>query len=154
MIWPLLAILTVILMLLLSAPLLKGGTYSKPLISIFFIGFVALSLSTYAVIGRPDLLQEGALKPYASPPPGPTPEQVQAAQEMSVEDRAEMILDMVESLAAKLEDNPNNAEGWARLLRARTVLGQSEKLEADKARVREIFKDDPQTLSLILGEFD
>jgi cytochrome c-type biogenesis protein CcmH/NrfG len=153
MIWPLLAILTVILLLLLSAPLLKGGAYSKPVMSLFFIGFIALSLGTYAMIGRPDLLQEGALKPYA-PPPGPTAEQVQAAQEMSPEDRAEMILAMVDSLATKLEDNPADPQGWARLLRARTVLGQTEKLEADKSRVKDIFKDDPQTLSLILGEFD
>jgi len=47
MIWPLLAILTVILLLLLSAPLLKGGRYSKPLISVFFIGFLTLSICTF-----------------------------------------------------------------------------------------------------------
>ena len=151
MIWPLLAILTVILLLLLSAPLLKGGRYSKPLISVFFIGFLTLSICTYAVIGRPDLLQEGALKPYA-PPPGPAAEHVQAAQEMSVEDRAEMILNMVESLAAKLEDNPADPQGWAQLIRARRVLGQTKKLQADIKRVELIFVDNPETVQKILAD--
>lgn len=149
MIWPLLAILTVIVLLFLIAPLLKDGIYSRGLISLFFAGFLTLSLGTYALIGRADLLKEGALKPYA-PSPGPTQEQIQAAQGMSPEDRAAMIIAMVDNLAAKLEDNPVDPQGWARLIRARTVLGQTEKLEADKARVREIFKDDTETMTLIL----
>jgi len=150
MIWPLLAILTLILLLLLAAPLLKGGTYSKPFISLFFIGFLALSLGTYALIGRPDLLKEGALKPY-EPPRGPTTEQMQAAQDMTTEQRAEMILAMVDSLATRLEDNPQDEQGWTRLIRARAVLGQDEKLAADKARVKEIFKDNPDIIERILA---
>lgn len=150
MIWPLLAILTLILLLVLSAPLLKGGTYSKPLISLFFVAFLGLSLSTYALIGRPELLKDGALKPYQAPS-GPTAEQMQAAQEMTPQERAEMILAMVDGLAARLEDNPQDEQGWTRLIRARTVLGQEEKLAADKARVKEIFKNDPETLARILA---
>jgi len=150
MIWPILAILTVILLLLLSAPLLKGGTYSRGYISLFFIGFLALSLGTYALIGRPDLLKEGALKPYQAPR-GPTAEQMQAAAEMTPEERAEMILNMVEGLAARLEDEPNDEQGWARLIRARGVLGQEEKLKKDTLRVKEIFKDNPEAITRILG---
>jgi len=129
MIWPLLAILTLILLLLLAAPLLKDGTYSKPFISLFFIGFLALSLGTYALIGRPDLLKEG----------------------MTTEQRAEMILAMVDSLATRLEDNPQDEQGWTRLIRARAVLGQDEKLAADKARLKEIFKDNPDIIERILA---
>jgi len=150
MIWPLLAILTVVLLLLLSAPLLKGGTYSKTFISIFFIGFLGLSLGTYALIGRADLLEEGALKPYQGPR-GPTAEQMQAAQEMTPEQRAEMILAMVEGLAARLEEDPNDEQGWTRLIRARTVLGQEEKLAADTARVKDIFKNDAEAIARILA---
>ena len=150
MIWPLLAILTLMTLLVLSAPLLKGGTYSKPLISFFFAGFLGLSLGTYALIGRADLLKEGALQPYA-PPPGPSAEQMQAAQDMTPEQRAEMILAMVEGLAARLEEEPYDEQGWTRLLRARQVLGQEEKLAADTARVKDIFKDDPDAISRILA---
>lgn len=150
MIWPLLAILTIIVLLLLSAPLLKGGTYSKTLISLFFAGFLALSLGTYALIGRADLLKEGALKPYEAPR-GPNAEQMQAAQKMTPEQRAEMILAMVEGLAVRLEDEPYDEQGWTRLIRARIVLGQEEKLAADTTRVKEIFKDEPEAIARILA---
>lgn len=150
MIWPLLAILTVILLLFLSAPLLKGGTYSKTFISLFFAGFLVLSLGTYALNGRADLLKEGALKPYQAPR-GPTAEQMQAAQKMSPEQRAEMILAMVDGLAARLEDEPYDEQGWTRLIRARIVLGQDDKLTADTARVKEVFKDEPEAIARILA---
>ena len=150
MIWPLLAILTVILLLFLSAPLLKGGTYSKTFISLFFAGFLVLSLGTYALIGRADLLKEGALKPYQAPR-GPTAEQMQAAQKMSPEQRAEMILAMVDGLATRLEDEPYDEQGWTRLIRARIVLGQDDKLTADTARVKEVFKDEPEAIARILA---
>ena len=150
MIWPLLAILTVILLLFLLAPLLRSGTYSKPLISLFFVGFFSLSLGTYALIGRADLLKEGALKPYQAPS-GPTAEQLEAAQNMTPEQRAEMILAMVEGLAARLEDEPYDEQGWTRLIRARTVLGMENKLASDTARVKEIFKDDPEAITRILA---
>ena len=153
MIWPLLAILTLILLLLLSAPLLKGGTYSKPLISLFFVVFLGLSLGTYALIGRPDLLKDGALKPYQAPS-GPTAQQMQAAQEMTPEERAEMILAMVDGLAARLEDNPQDEQGWSRLIRARSVLGQEKKLQADIDRVKLLFKDSPETVDRILASAD
>ncbi|WP_424974789.1 c-type cytochrome biogenesis protein CcmI [Dinoroseobacter sp. S124A] len=58
--------------------------------------------------------------------PGPTAEQVEAAQEMSVEDRSAMIRSMVDGLAARLEDEPGDLEGWLRLARAYAVLGEAE----------------------------
>lgn len=149
MIWPLLAILSLLALLWLSVPLLKDGKYSRGLISFFFVGFLALSLGTYALIGSPDLLKDGALKPYQAPR-GPTPQQMQAAQQMTPQDRADMILAMVDGLAAKLDDNPNDPQGWARLIRARTVLGQEKKLQADIDRVKLIFKDSPETVDMIL----
>jgi cytochrome c-type biogenesis protein CcmH/NrfG len=151
MIWPLLTILTLATVLFLSAPLVrKTDKRISPIgLSLFFAGFVALAITTYALIGRPDLLKPNALQAYA-PPKGPSAEQIRAAQQMSAEDRAQMILSMVEGLAAKLEDNPEDAEGWARLLHARQVLGQTEQAEKDITRVKDIFADRPETLSQIL----
>lgn len=151
MIWLLFAILTLIFLLLLSAPLLKDGKYSRGFISFFFAAFLGLSLGTYAFIGSPELLKDGALKPYEAPS-GPSAEQMQAAQQMTPEERAEMILAMVDGLAARLKDNPQDEQGWIRLIRARTVLGQEDKLAADMARVKEVFKNDPEAITRILGE--
>ncbi len=64
-----------------------------------------------------------AAQPANPPPPsGPTREQMEAAQSMSAEDRAAMIRGMVERLAERLKENPNDLEGWVRLGRAREVM--------------------------------
>lgn len=55
--------------------------------------------------------------------PGPTPDQVAAAQGMDPADRDAMIQGMVSGLEEKLRANPRDAEGWVRLMRARMVLG-------------------------------
>jgi cytochrome c-type biogenesis protein CcmH len=51
----------------------------------------------------------------------------QAIQQMSPEEQNEMIQGMVSKLAAKLEANPDDADGWRRLARAYQVLGQNDK---------------------------
>ena len=56
--------------------------------------------------------------------PGPSREDIAAAQELSSEDRQQMIRSMVERLASRLEENPSDLNGWRRLARARKVLGQ------------------------------
>ena len=55
---------------------------------------------------------------------GPTEEDIAAAAGMSPEERHETILGMVEGLAARLEGDPDNLEGWARLAHAYGVLGE------------------------------
>lgn len=59
--------------------------------------------------------------------PGPSEADMAAASEMSVDDRQAMIKGMVSQLAARLESNPDDLEGWKRLIRSYTVLGDSEK---------------------------
>jgi cytochrome c-type biogenesis protein CcmH len=49
---------------------------------------------------------------------GPTPEQIAEAAAMPPEERAKMINGMIEKLAAKLQAEPNDLEGWLRLGRA------------------------------------
>ena len=75
-------------------------------------------------------------EPQASPkaPAGPTPQDVDAAQSMSPEERMAMIRGMVERLAARLEQNPGDKEGWMRLARAYEVLGEADKAQAAHAR--------------------
>ena len=54
----------------------------------------------------------------------------QAIQQMSPDEQAEMIRGMVEKLAAKLEANPDDADGWRKLARAYQVLGQPDKAKS------------------------
>src|SRR5690606_2363528 len=62
-------------------------------------------------------------------PGGPTAGDVEAAQQMSPEERQAFIRSMVDQLAARLDAEPADPDGWLRLARAYAVLG-----EADKAR--------------------
>jgi cytochrome c-type biogenesis protein CcmH len=59
--------------------------------------------------------------------PNPSREQVEAARNMSAEDRQQMIQGMVDRLASRLENNPRDAQGWQRLIRSYSVLGKGEK---------------------------
>jgi cytochrome c-type biogenesis protein CcmH len=76
----------------------------------------------------PDVQQGG------SKTAGPTAQDVAAAQAMSPEQRQAMIRGMVDRLAARLEQNPDDKEGWVRLAHAYDVLGEADK--AQSARIR------------------
>ena len=76
---------------------------------------------------------------------GPTREDVAAAREMLPEERARMIRGMVEGLAARLKEEPGDAEGWARLARSWRVLGEPEKeRDALTALARLLPEDSPE----------
>lgn len=57
-----------------------------------------------------------------------------------------MIQGMVAGLAGKLEANPDNPEGWVRLVRAYAVLGDTEKRDAAYASARARYAGAPQIL--------
>lgn len=59
---------------------------------------------------------------------------------------------MVESLAARLKENPNDAEGWRRLVRAYAVLDDKAKLDAALADARQALAKDPQALAAVEAE--
>ncbi len=68
---------------------------------------------------------EPAAQPAA--PGGPTTEDVAAAETMNSGDRQQMIRGMVESLDAKLSADPDNFEGWMRLVRSYAVLNDKDR---------------------------
>jgi cytochrome c-type biogenesis protein CcmH len=68
---------------------------------------------------------EPAAQPAA--PGGPTAEDVAAAETMNSGDRQQMIRGMVESLDAKLSADPDNFEGWMRLVRSYAVLNDKDR---------------------------
>ena len=67
---------------------------------------------------------------------GPTPEQAEAARDMTPEDREAMIRGMVEGLATRLEAAPDDPAGWLQLARARAVLGEAEAARDALGRAR------------------
>ena len=70
-----------------------------------------------------------------APAPGPTEDDVKAAAEMSPEDRQAMIRSMVERLAGKLKENPDDLAGWQRLANAYRVLGEEAKAKEAEAQI-------------------
>ncbi|WP_432444491.1 c-type cytochrome biogenesis protein CcmI [Rhizobium leguminosarum] len=60
-------------------------------------------------------------------PGNPTQQDVTAAETMNAGDRQQMIRGMVESLDAKLSEDPNNFEGWMRLVRSYAVLNDKDR---------------------------
>jgi len=75
-------------------------------------------------------LAEGQGNETAGQLGNPTEGDVAAASELSTGDRQQMIAGMVESLATKLQENPDNFEGWMRIIRSYVVLDQRPKAEA------------------------
>ncbi|WP_436051467.1 c-type cytochrome biogenesis protein CcmI [Rhizobium leguminosarum] len=71
----------------------------------------------------------GSAAPGANPgaPGNPTQQDVAAAGTMNAGDRQQMIRGMVESLDAKLSEDPNNFEGWVRLVRSYAVLNDKDR---------------------------
>jgi cytochrome c-type biogenesis protein CcmH len=78
--------------------------------------------------------QAGIALPPDQAPAGPSAADLEAAKAMTPEQRQAMIRAMVERLAARLEANPDDEEGWQRLARAYTVLGDDEKAAEAAAR--------------------
>jgi cytochrome c-type biogenesis protein CcmH len=57
---------------------------------------------------------------------------------MSEGDRNKMIRSMVERLAAKMKENPEDKDGWVRLERAYRVLGETARADEAAARAAKL----------------
>lgn len=90
-----------------------------------------------------------SLQPSGQPTqtPGPTEADVAAAADMTPEARREMILGMVGGLAERLKQQPDDPEGWLRLVRSYAVLGDMPAASAALADAMSALKDQPQALS-------
>jgi len=75
------------------------------------------------------------------------PETAARIQAMSPEEQAAMIESMVTGLAARLEADPDDVQGWTRLIRARMVLGQLDQARLDLERAQSQFSEQPDVLA-------
>ena len=78
--------------------------------------------------------------------PGPTAEDVAAANQMKPEDRNAMIRGMVERLAERLKQDGSDLDGWLRLVRAYTVLGDRDRALAAVTDARRAAGQDADKL--------
>jgi cytochrome c-type biogenesis protein CcmH len=76
-------------------------------------------------------------------------EQVQNGEAMKPEERTAMIRSMVDGLDEKLKANPEDIEGWLRLIQARTVLGEVDKAKSALAIARATFATNSVNMKLL-----
>ncbi len=105
-----------------------------------------LSLALYAVLGRPELADRRMLS-VQEQPRGPSAEDMNAAEEMTPEERQEMIRGMVDRLAERLRENPGDLAGWLRLGRAQAVLGELDKSADAYGRALALVPDNVRVLT-------
>lgn len=72
------------------------------------------------------------------------PETRAQIESMSAEEQMAMINNMVDGLALRLAEDPNDFEGWMRLIRARTVMGDPEQARRDLEKALEVFPRDTE----------
>lgn len=78
--------------------------------------------------------------------PGPSAADVAAAVQMKPEDRNTMVNSMVERLAERLKQDGSDVEGWLRLVRAYTVLGDRDRALSAIADARRALGHDADKL--------
>ncbi|MEE8145890.1 MAG: tetratricopeptide repeat protein, partial [Kiloniellales bacterium] len=69
---------------------------------------------------------------------------LQAAADMTPEEQQAMIRSMVAGLAARLEESPEDLEGWRMLARSYGVLGERAKAADAYGRAAALNPDDPE----------
>jgi cytochrome c-type biogenesis protein CcmH len=101
----------------------------------------------------PELAQISGAPRYQLPPPpaarGPSAAEIEAAQDMTPEQRQQMIAGMVDGLLARLANEGGPPQDWAQLLRAMGVLERREQATAILQEARTIFAADAAALALI-----
>jgi len=103
-----------------------------------------------AAIGRPDT------PPAMAAIPGPTPDELAAASSLRPNQQREMAEGMVERLAARLENQSRDIDGWIMLMRSQQTLGRSNEARAALAKAlaanpneRERLQAAAQTLGIL-----
>ena len=91
-------------------------------------------------------LVEAALARVGGPAPALSDDALAAAKDMNEADRGAMIRGMVERLAVRLKQNGDDVEGWLRLVRAYTVMGDRDKAKSALADARQAVGNDAERL--------
>lgn len=103
--------------------------------------------------GHPDYVPpEAAMTPPGMPAlPGPDADAMAAAQDMSPEDRQQMIGGMVARLEARLANQGGTPEEWARLISSLVVIGDTDHAREIWTEAQARFDQQPEALATILA---
>ena len=82
---------------------------------------------------------------------GPDAEDIAAAATMSEDERADMIEGMVAGLAARLEENPNDPDGWIMLIRSYSTLGRDKKAKTAYDNALQQFAGNDAVLAKLIA---
>ena len=82
-------------------------------------------------------------------PNGPTQADIEASKDMTADERQEMISNMVEGLANRLASEGGTSDEWARLIKALSVLGESDRAKKIWAEALNIYNNSPADLRVI-----
>lgn len=85
---------------------------------------------------------------------GPSPEDIEAAGALSLNERMEMIQGMVQGLADRLASEGGPAQDWARLINALGVLGDLNSAAQVWEEARVVFAQDPGALDVLAAAAD
>lgn len=83
----------------------------------------------------------------AAATPGPTAKEMEAASEMSAEERDQLIRAMVQNLSDRLASQGGSPEEWARLIAAYGVLGERDQARAIWSEAQVKFAGQPDALA-------
>jgi cytochrome c-type biogenesis protein CcmH len=72
----------------------------------------------------------------------PTAEQIQRIEELPGDEQQILIRGMVSTLADRLQKQPQDEEGWLRLIRSRLVLGEEKAAREALSQALAVFSDD------------
>ena len=90
---------------------------------------------------------------YTQPTPGgmrgPSADDIEAAGEMSIADRMEMIEGMVAGLSERLATDGGPPDEWARLITSLSVLGRREDALAVYWNAKDVFAESPSAIDII-----
>ena len=102
-----------------------------------------------------ELAWRAGVTDYQLPPapdqaaPGPSAADVEAAGEMSADDRQQMIRGMVEGLSQRMAEEGGTPAEWARLIRALGVLGETDRAAAIWTEAQTRFAETPEAMTLV-----
>ena len=80
----------------------------------------------------------------AAPSPGPSAAQIAAATKQSPDQQTAMIRGMVDGLAARLQQDGSDLDGWVRLVRSYKVLGELDKAQSAISDAQRALANDPE----------
>ncbi len=105
--------------------------------------------SSIDLSGRLGTPQSAILAAKVKTESNPDAGQIQAALAKPAAERKQMKRNMVDRLANQLEEMPDDADGWIKLMRARLVLGEKDAALAALVKATNIFANKPQLKSRI-----